>query len=77
MPARLRTAIPFALLLLCLAAIIFGILLSGSEFTLFGAPRERTADLNPATIVLGASDGGGRGIILGDTLSERSLPPSA
>jgi hypothetical protein len=60
-----------------LAAIIIGILLSGSEVSLFGAPRNGTGDLDPATIVLGASEGDGRGIILGDTLSVRFLPPSA
>jgi serine/threonine-protein kinase len=69
-----RAAVPFALLLLCLAAIIAGILLSGANSALFGAAAgdQRGADYSISAMC--AEDNCGRGIILGDTLSPRSLP---
>ncbi|MDR1295639.1 MAG: serine/threonine protein kinase [Bifidobacteriaceae bacterium] len=63
-----RAAVPFALLLLCLAAIIGGILLSGADNALLGAAPYS----NSATLASCATDSPGRGIIQGDTLIPRS-----
>ncbi|MDR1151632.1 MAG: protein kinase [Bifidobacteriaceae bacterium] len=65
---RVRAAVPFALLLLCLVAIIAGILLSGSNNGLLGAAPCHS---NSATLASCATNSPGRGIIQGETLIPR------
>jgi serine/threonine-protein kinase len=72
-PSAVGAAIPFALLLLCLAAIIAGIVLSGPGETLSWPGGTSGNSFNTATMAPCATDAGGRGIIRGGTLIPCSL----
>ncbi|MDR0432009.1 MAG: protein kinase [Bifidobacteriaceae bacterium] len=68
-----RGAIPFALLLLCLVAIVAGILLSGGDRALLGAMAPVPVGSNSISVASYPTDGDGRGIIHRGTLVPRFL----
>jgi serine/threonine-protein kinase len=68
LPTRARTAIPFVILLLCLAAIIAGIVLSGADTALFGASLPEGPGIDHATMTPHPPDSGGREAIQGGNL---------